>query len=144
MVPGGGSNPHDRKGSADFESAGYLRNVYGVKDLELVGHLETAVFQQEVLRTVRSLRRVQIPQYEHLLETHRQFFHFLSSLGGCGSLDHCASSRHRQVRIQDLILPPSRMQTGQGLCTATWAGREIYSRASWGSVRVFRSRPPFS
>jgi hypothetical protein len=36
-----------------------LRNVYDVKDLELIGHLETAVFQQEVLRTLRFLRRVQ-------------------------------------------------------------------------------------
>jgi hypothetical protein len=59
----------------DHESAGYLRNVYGVKDLELIAHLETAVFQQEVLRTVRLLRRVQTLQYKHLLETHRQFFH---------------------------------------------------------------------
>jgi cell filamentation protein len=58
----------------DFETEGYLRNVYGVKDLELIGHLETAVFQQEVLRTVRFLRRVPILQYEHITETHRQLF----------------------------------------------------------------------
>ena len=61
----------------DYETAGYLRNVYGVKDLELIGHLETAVFQQEVLRTVRALRRVQTLQYQHILETHRQFFNSL-------------------------------------------------------------------
>ena len=66
----------------DHESAGYLRNVYGVKDLELIGHLETAVFQQEVLRTVRFLRRVQTLQYKHLLETHRQFFHSLYPWAG--------------------------------------------------------------
>jgi hypothetical protein len=59
-----------------------LRNVYGVKDLELIGHLETAVFQQEVLRTVRSLRRVQTLQYEHILETHRQFFNSLYPWAG--------------------------------------------------------------
>jgi cell filamentation protein len=66
----------------DHESAGYLRNVYGVKDLELIGHLETAVFQQEVFRTARFLRRVQTLQYEHLLETHRQFFHSLYPWAG--------------------------------------------------------------
>jgi cell filamentation protein len=58
----------------DYESAGYLRNVYGVHDLELIGHLETAVFQQEVLGTVRYLRRVPLLQYEHVTETHRQLF----------------------------------------------------------------------
>lgn len=58
----------------DYETAGYLRNVYGVKDLEIVGHLETAVFQQQVLGTIRYLRRVSILQYEHVRETHRQLF----------------------------------------------------------------------
>lgn len=66
----------------DYETAGYLRNVYGVKDLELIGHLETAVFQQEILRTVRFLRRVQTLHYEHILETHRQFFHSLYPWAG--------------------------------------------------------------
>lgn len=58
----------------DYETSGYLRNVYGVKDLEVIGHLETAVFQQEVLGTVRDLRRVPFLQYEHFTETHRQLF----------------------------------------------------------------------
>jgi cell filamentation protein len=58
----------------DYETAGYLRNVYGVKDLEIVGHLETAVFQQEILGTVRFLRRLPNLQYEHVAETHRQLF----------------------------------------------------------------------
>jgi cell filamentation protein len=66
----------------DYETAGYLRNIYGLKDQELIGHLETAVFQQEVLRTLRFLRRVQTLEYEHILETHRQFFHSLYPWAG--------------------------------------------------------------
>lgn len=58
----------------DYETSGYLRNVYGVQDLDLIGHLETAVFQQEVLGTVRYLRRVPALRYEHVTETHRQLF----------------------------------------------------------------------
>jgi cell filamentation protein len=58
----------------DYETAGYLHNVYGVHDLELIGHLETAVFQQEILGTVRYLRSVPILQYQHVTETHRQLF----------------------------------------------------------------------
>jgi len=65
----------------DYETAGYLRNVYGVKDLEIVGHLETAVFQQQVLGTIRYLRRVSVLQYEHVRETHRQLFLSLSIRG---------------------------------------------------------------
>lgn len=66
----------------DYESVGYLRNVYGVKDLEIVGHLETAVFQQEILGTVRFLRRLQHLRYEHLTETHRQLFNSLYPWAG--------------------------------------------------------------
>jgi cell filamentation protein len=66
----------------DYETAGYLRNVYGVKDLEIVGHLETAVFQQEVLGTVRFLRRLPSLQYEHVTETHRQLFSSLYPWAG--------------------------------------------------------------
>ena len=58
----------------DYATAGYLRNVYGVLDLELVGHLETAIFQQKILGAVRYLRRVPVLQYEHDTETHRQLF----------------------------------------------------------------------
>jgi cell filamentation protein len=66
----------------DYETAGYLRNVYGVKELEIVGHLETAVFQQEILGTVRFLRRQQDLRYEHVLETHRQLFNSLYPWAG--------------------------------------------------------------
>lgn len=66
----------------DYATAGYLRNVYGVKDLEIVGHLETAVFQQEVLGTVRFLRRLQNLRYEHVTETHRQLFNSLYPWAG--------------------------------------------------------------
>ncbi len=66
----------------DYETAGYLRNVYGVQDLQLIGHLETGVFQQEVLGTIRYLRRVPVLQYEHVLETHRQLFFSLYPWAG--------------------------------------------------------------
>jgi cell filamentation protein len=66
----------------DYETAGYLRNVYGVRDLRVVGHLETAAFEQEVLGTVRFLRRVQILEYQHVTEAHRQLFSSLYPWAG--------------------------------------------------------------
>ncbi|ADW67486.1 Fic/DOC family protein [Granulicella tundricola] len=58
----------------DYESAGYLRNVYGLHDLERVGHLETASFREEVLGATRHLRRISVLRYEDVLETHRRLF----------------------------------------------------------------------
>jgi hypothetical protein len=49
----------------DYATAGYLRNVYAEHGLNFIGHLETAAFQQEVLGTIRYLRRVPTVQYEH-------------------------------------------------------------------------------
>lgn len=66
----------------DYETAGYLRNVYGAKDLNIVGHLETAAFEQEILGTVRYLRRVPYLHYPHLTETHRQLFSSLYPWAG--------------------------------------------------------------
>ena len=58
----------------DYATAGYLRNVYGVKDLRLVGHIETAAFEQEVVQVIRSLRRLPILSYRHITDTHYQLF----------------------------------------------------------------------
>jgi cell filamentation protein len=58
----------------DYETAGYLRNIYEEKDLRVVGHLETAAFEQEIIPTVRFLKRLPAIRYEHILEAHRRLF----------------------------------------------------------------------
>src|SRR5271170_635045 len=58
----------------DYETAGYLRNSYQEKDLRVVGHLETAAFEQEIVPTVRFLRRLPTLRYEHITETHQRLF----------------------------------------------------------------------
>jgi cell filamentation protein len=73
----------------DYETAGYLRNTYREKDLLLVGHLETAAFEQEVLTTVRFLRRRPSLQYQHIAETHYRLFNSLS-VGRARSLNNCS------------------------------------------------------
>lgn len=60
----------------DYETAGYLRNAYQEKDLRLVGHLETAAFEQEIVSTVPVL------QYEHITETHYRIFNSLYPWAG--------------------------------------------------------------
>jgi cell filamentation protein len=66
----------------DYETVGYLRNTYREKDLLLVGHLETAAFEQEVLATVRFLRRCPSVQYQHVTETHYRLFNSLYPWAG--------------------------------------------------------------
>lgn len=66
----------------DYETAGYLRNIYQEKDLRLVGHLETAAFEQEVLGTVRFLRRLPTLRYQHITETHHRLFNALYPWAG--------------------------------------------------------------
>jgi hypothetical protein len=61
----------------DYETAGYLRNTFQEKDLRVVGHLETAAFEQEILGTVRFLRKLPSLQYEHVTETHSRLFNSL-------------------------------------------------------------------
>lgn len=58
----------------DYETAGYLRNHFQEKDLNLVGHLETAAFEQEIVHVVRSLRKAAALTYQHILTTHENLF----------------------------------------------------------------------
>lgn len=58
----------------DYQTEGYLRNLFKEKDLEIVGHLETAAFETQVHQAIRFLRRQSTIQYEHITETHRQLF----------------------------------------------------------------------
>jgi len=58
----------------DYETAGYLRNHYQEKDLNLIGHLETAAFEQEIVHVVRSLRKAPSITYEHVTTTHQNLF----------------------------------------------------------------------
>ncbi|HEY2115948.1 MAG TPA: Fic family protein [Candidatus Angelobacter sp.] len=58
----------------DYQIEGYLRNLFKEKDLEIVGHLETAAFEAQILQAIRSLRRQPTVNYEQITETHRQLF----------------------------------------------------------------------
>lgn len=66
----------------DYQTAGYLRNIYQEKDLRVVGRLETAAFKQEILPTVRFLRRLPSLRYEHITETHRRLFNSIYPWAG--------------------------------------------------------------
>jgi cell filamentation protein len=66
----------------DYETAGYLRNHFGEKDLRIVGHLESAAFQDEAHQTIRYLRRLPALDYEHITETHRRIFSSLYPWAG--------------------------------------------------------------
>lgn len=58
----------------DYQTQGYLRNFYKEKDLTIVGHLETAAFEDQVLEAIRFLRRLPVIDYEHITETHKKLF----------------------------------------------------------------------
>src|SRR5438270_3763169 len=58
----------------DYQTEGYLRNLYKEKDLTIVGHLETAAFEGQVHQTIRFLRKLPGINYEHITETHRRLF----------------------------------------------------------------------
>jgi cell filamentation protein len=58
----------------DYETAGYLRNSYRAKDLRVVGRIETAAYERQVLPTLLFLQSLPALRYESLLEVHRRLF----------------------------------------------------------------------
>jgi len=100
----------------DYETRGYLRNHHNEKDLRLVGRLETAAFEQEVVQVVRFLRRLPSLSYEHVTETHQRLFHSVYGsgavqtaplpslpLGWTGPVCDRAQHSHSKGRIQNAI-----------------------------------------
>jgi cell filamentation protein, protein adenylyltransferase len=75
----------------DYQTEGYLRNMFKEKDLEIVGHLETAAFETQVLQAIRYLRKQPTINYEHITGTHRQLFDSLYPWAG---QDRSENARH--------------------------------------------------
>ena len=55
----------------DFETRGYLRNVFGEKDPDIVRHLEHSSFVAGVSDAFKYLGSVRRLSYDDVLETHR-------------------------------------------------------------------------
>src|ERR1051325_1579234 len=58
----------------DYQTEGYLRNLFKEKNLAIVGRLETAAFEDHLRETIRFLRKLEKINYGHITETHRRLF----------------------------------------------------------------------
>jgi cell filamentation protein len=58
----------------DFETQGYLRNIFGSKDIQEVKSLEYASFQRNLDRSMTALAKIDFIEYKHVLEIHKTLF----------------------------------------------------------------------
>jgi cell filamentation protein len=58
----------------DFETRGYLRNMFGEKDPGIMKHLEHSAFIAGVSDAFKHLQSVRRPSYDDVLKTHRILF----------------------------------------------------------------------
>jgi cell filamentation protein len=58
----------------DFETRGYLRNVFGEKDTEIIRRLEHSSFLEAVDEAFEQLSRIDPLSYRDVLETHKALF----------------------------------------------------------------------
>jgi cell filamentation protein len=59
---------------SDFETRGYLRNMFGEKDPEIIRHLEHSSFLAGVDQAFERLAKVDQLSYQNVLETHKILF----------------------------------------------------------------------
>ena len=117
----------------DYDSAGYLRNHFGIKNLSIVGRLEVAAFQDEVHEVIRYLRRIPRIGYGHVLDVHRRLF---SSVYPWAGEDRSTNAPHLAIvkaGYNNLFAHPEDVQraTEYALSLATNA---IYLTAHPGEV----------
>jgi cell filamentation protein len=58
----------------DFEERGYLRNLYGSKDVAAVKALEQKSFKKNLKSAIDALRDIQFIEYKHILGIHQTLF----------------------------------------------------------------------
>ncbi|WP_310411915.1 Fic family protein [Chamaesiphon sp. OTE_8_metabat_110] len=58
----------------DFEARGYLRNLYGSKDVAAVKALEQKSFKKNLSRAIATLASTQFIEYKHILSIHQTLF----------------------------------------------------------------------
>jgi cell filamentation protein len=58
----------------DYQAQGYLRNLFKEKDLTIVGHLDTAAFEDHSHEAMRALRRLPIITYKTVTSIHKLLF----------------------------------------------------------------------
>jgi cell filamentation protein len=117
----------------DYESAGYLRNVYGQKDLRIVGHFETAAFEEEVHETIRFLRRLPDLSYNHITETHRRLFSSLYPWAGQDRSENAPHIAIVKAGYKTLFAHPSDVRRAAEYAL-TAAKDRSYFRAHPGEV----------
>ena len=78
----------------DYQTEGYLRNLFKEKDLVIVGHLETAAFEDHVHETIRFLRRLPDIDYQHVTEIHKRLFSSLYPWAGKVRSENAPPYRH--------------------------------------------------
>ena len=58
----------------DFKTSGYLRNVFGEKDPDIIKHLEHAAFVAGIAEASKYLSSIRRLSYSDVLQTHKILF----------------------------------------------------------------------
>ena len=117
----------------DYETAGYLRNIFHAKDLGVVGRLETAAFEQEILATVRLLRKQPTVRYEHVMETHRSLFRSIYPWAGQDRLTTAPNIAIAKSGYATLFAHPADVRKATEYALERGQDR-VYVRAHAGEV----------
>jgi cell filamentation protein len=67
---------------SDFDSRGYLRNIAGEKDLEIVRRLEHVSFTTGLDEVLKQLSEIKLLTYQNVLNTHKTLFEAVYSWAG--------------------------------------------------------------
>jgi cell filamentation protein len=94
----------------DFQTEGYLRNLYKEKDLRVLMHLEKAAFREHVFSTLSFLRGVADIRYERVLETHRRLFDSVYPWAGQDRMENAPHLRIVKAGYRELFALPDSIR----------------------------------
>lgn len=94
----------------DFESRGYLRNVFSEKDPAIIKDLESTSFRNHLPEALKKLNRVETLSYSTLIETHRMLFPDLYPWAGVDRSVNAADIDISRAGVKGMFALPSEIR----------------------------------
>lgn len=94
----------------DFETRGYLRNVSGERDPEIIKGFELRAFIHHLPEALRMLRDLQSLDYQSLLDTHRVLFSDVYPWAGTDRNTLAPDLDISRGGVRDMFALPSQIQ----------------------------------
>jgi fido (protein-threonine AMPylation protein) len=127
----------------DFEERGYLRNLYGSKDVAAVKALEQKSFKKNLKIAIDALIDIQFIEYKHILGIHQTLFGDIYPWAGQDRLATVPDLNITKGGYERMFAHPRDIRRAGEYAPLSGSRFTFYARTTWRSDGTTGSRTSF-